>query len=163
MTLRISVIFFCLLLEFFQKFGYLLLNTVFSPPCPGGGMADAADLKSASLWEYGFDPRPGYQLSFYEKRKLDKEKRRVAFLKKAWQKLRRYFFTGGVFFLFGEVGAPPLAPDSVGISGEVCSEAAPLAPLYFWGTLPLDFSQKLLQDDKRKIEKFFCNAILFLC
>ena len=31
MTLRISVIFFCLLLDFFQKFGYLLLNTVFSP------------------------------------------------------------------------------------------------------------------------------------
>ena len=46
-------------------------------------MADAADLKSASLKEYGFDPRPGYQLSFYEKRKLGKEKRRIAFLKKA--------------------------------------------------------------------------------
>ena len=50
-------------------------------------MADAADLKSASHKEYGFDPRPGYQLSFYEKRKLGKEKRRIAFLKKAWQKL----------------------------------------------------------------------------
>ena len=35
MTLRISVIFFCLLLDFFQKFGYLLLYTVFLPPVPG--------------------------------------------------------------------------------------------------------------------------------
>ena len=115
MTLRISVIFFCLLLDFFQKFGYLLLNTVFSPPCPGGGMADAADLKSASHKEYGFDPRPGYQLSFYEKRKLDKEKRRIAFLKKAWQKLRRYFFTGGVFFLSGCWGLRPLPRFILGI------------------------------------------------
>ena len=60
--------------------------TSLSPLCPGGGMADAADLKSASLWEYGFDPRSGYHLSFYGKRKVDKEKRSIAFLKKAWQK-----------------------------------------------------------------------------
>ena len=49
-------------------------------------MADAADLKSASHKEYGFDPRPGYQLSFYGKRKLDKEKRCGAFFEKKLSK-----------------------------------------------------------------------------
>ena len=79
--------------------------------CPGGGMADAADLKSASHKEYGFDPRPGYQLSFYEKRKLDKEKRRIAFFKKAWQKLRRFIMDRWSFFvLCGMGGSAPLPP-----------------------------------------------------
>ena len=35
-------------------------------------MADAADLKSAFLWKYGFDPRSGHHIEFVKKSKAEK-------------------------------------------------------------------------------------------
>ena len=144
MTLRISVIFFCLLLDFFQKFGYLLLNTVFSP-MPGWRNGRRSRLKIC--FPQGVRVRSPSRVPtfFLRKKKVGQRKTAYRFFEKSLAKTPAvFFYRRGVFFVW--------------LLG-----AAPLAPLYFWGTLPLDFSQKLLQDDKRKIEKFFCNAISFLC
>ena len=116
MTLRISVIFFCLLLDFFQKFGYLLLYTVFLTLLPGWRNGRRSRLKicfpqgvrvrspsrvpafflrkkkagqrktAYRFFEKSLAKTP---VAVFEKRKPGKEKRRIAFLKKAWQKLPR--------------------------------------------------------------------------
>ena len=127
MTLRISVIFFCLLLDFFQKFGYLLLYTVFLTLLPGWRNGRRSRLKIC--FPQGVRVRSPSRVPpfFLRKKKDGQRKTGCRFFEKSLAKTPAVVFYRRGVFLSGCLGAPPLAPDSVGIPEMVVWSSA-LAP-----------------------------------
>ena len=107
MTLRNSVIFFCLLLDFFQKFGYLLLNTVFSP-MPGWRNGRRSRLKIC--FPQGVRVRSPSRVPtfFLRKKKVGQRKTAYRFFEKSLAKTPAvFFYRRGVFFVW-LLGVRPL-------------------------------------------------------